>query len=268
MILKRYNRIFITFIITLYAFIEIGFFIANLGKFSHGGWVTLLIGSCLFAIMWAWYEARKIKNRYVEFTNLAQYLPLLNELSNDTSIPKYATHLVYLTSANKKDEIEEKVIYSIMQKFPKRADIYWFVHVDVMDEPYRCEYKVAHLVQDDVIRVDFKLGFRIAPRINQMFRFVVQDMVKNKEVDITSRYESLNRNNVIGDFKFVVIEKFFSSDNQLGLYDRIILKMYFFLKHVSITEENAFGLDTSNVLVEKFPLIISPMKELNLKRID
>ena len=267
MILKRYNRIFVTLIITLYAVIEIGFFIANMGKFSHGGWVTLMIGGCLFAIMWAWYQARKIKNRYVEFTNLAQYLPLLNELSNDTSIPKYATHLVYLTSANKKEEIEEKVIYSIMQKFPKRADIYWFVHVDVMDEPYRCEYKVTLLEKDDVVRVDFKLGFRIAPRINQMFRLVVQDMVKNKEVDITSRYESLNRNNVIGDFKFVVIEKFFSNENQLRLYERIILKIYFILKHVSLSEENAFGLDTSNVLVEKFPLIINPAKELNLKRI-
>jgi KUP system potassium uptake protein len=174
---------------------------------------------------------------------------------------------VYLTSANKKDEIEEKVIYSILQKLPKRADIYWFIHVDVMDEPYRCEYKVTNLVTDDVVRIDFKLGFRVAPRINQMFRTVVTDMVKNKEVDITSRYESLNKNNVIGDFKFVVIEKFFSNENELNLYENIILKIYFILKHVSVSEEKAFGLDTSNVLVEKFPLIISPSKELNMKRI-
>ena len=267
MILKRYNRIFITLIIAVYGFIETGFFIANMGKFEHGGWVTLLIAGGLFSVMWAWYEARKIKNRYVEFTNLKQYLPLLNELSNDTSIHKYATHLVYLTSADKKDEIEEKVIYSILQKLPKRADIYWFVHVDVMDEPYRCEYKVTNLVTDDVVRIDFKLGFRVAPRINQMFRTVVTDMVKNKEVDITSRYESLNKNNVIGDFKFVVIEKFFSNENELNLYENIILKIYFMLKHVSVSEEKAFGLDTSNVLVEKFPLIISPSKELNMKRI-
>jgi len=267
MILKRYNRIFITLIIALYGIIETGFFIANMGKFEHGGWVTLLIAGGLFSVMWAWHEARKIKNRYVEFTNLKQYLPLLNELSNDTSIHKYATHLVYLTSANKKDEIEEKVIYSILQKLPKRADIYWFIHVDVMDEPYRCEYKVTNLVTDDVVRIDFKLGFRVAPRINQMFRTVVTDMVKNKEVDITSRYESLNKNNVIGDFKFVVIEKFFSNENELNLYENIILKIYFILKHVSVSEEKAFGLDTSNVLVEKFPLIISPSKELNMKRI-
>jgi KUP system potassium uptake protein len=217
--------------------------------------------------MWVWYEARKIKNKYVEFTKLNEYLPQLRELSNDNSIHKYATHLVYLTSADNKDDIEAKVIYSILQKQPKRADIYWFLHVDVVDEPYRCEYKVSHLVKEDVIRIDFRLGFRIAPRLNTMFRTVVQDMVANKEVDIRSRYESLNKNNVIGDFKFVVIEKFFSNENLLPLYNKIILKIYFILKYISLSEEKAFGLDTSNVVVEKFPLVIFPVKEISLKRI-
>jgi KUP system potassium uptake protein len=267
MILKRYNRIFITLSISIYAIIEIGFFIANMGKFQHGGYVTLIIGSLLFGIMWVWYEARKIKNKYVEFTKLNEYLPQLRELSNDNSIHKYATHLVYLTSADNKDDIEAKVIYSILQKQPKRADIYWFLHVDVVDEPYRCEYKVSHLVKEDVIRIDFRLGFRIAPRLNTMFRTVVQDMVANKEVDIRSRYESLNKNNVIGDFKFVVIEKFFSNENLLPLYNKIILKIYFILKYISLSEEKAFGLDTSNVVVEKFPLVIFPVKEISLKRI-
>jgi KUP system potassium uptake protein len=218
--------------------------------------------------MWIWNEARKIKTRYVEFTSIDDYLSLLKDLSNDTSIPKYATHLVYLTSANRVEDIESKVIYSILQKQPKRADIYWFVHVDVVDEPYRCEYKVYHLVKNDVIRIDFRLGFRVAPRINLMFRKVVEDMVKAGEVDITSRYESLNRNNVIGDFKFVVIEKFLSNENELPFYEKVILKLYFVLKHISLSEEKAFGLDTSNVLVEKFPMLIAPVKDFNLKRIS
>jgi KUP system potassium uptake protein len=163
------------------------------------------------------------------------------DLSKDLSIPKYATHLVYLTGANRKDEIESKIIYSILQKQPKRADIYWFVHVDLMDEPYTMEYKVTEIIKDDVIRIDFKLGFRVAPRINLMFRKVVQDLVKNKEVDITSRYESLNKNNVIGDFRFVVMEKFLSSENELPFYEKVVLKIYFFLKSISLSEEKAFG---------------------------
>ena len=181
---------------------------------------------------------------------------------------RYATHLVYLTSANRKDEIESKIIYSILQKQPKRADIYWFVHVDLMDEPYTMEYRVTEIIKDDVIRIDFKLGFRVAPRINLMFRKVVQDMVKNKEVDITSRYESLNKNNVIGDFRFVVMEKFLSSENELPFYEKVVLKIYFFLKNISLSEEKAFGLDTSSVNIEKVPLIIAPPREIQLKRLD
>jgi KUP system potassium uptake protein len=219
--------------------------------------------------MFIWYYARKIRNRYVEFVRLGDYLPILEDLSHDLTIPKYATHLVYLTSADNQEEIESKIIYSIMQKRPKRADIYWFVHVDVVDEPYRMEYKVSEFIHDDVIRVDFRLGFRVAPRINLMFRKVVEDMVKNKEVDITSRYTSLHKNNIIGDFRFIVIEKFLSYENELPIHEKMILDIHSLLKHLSLSEEKAFGLDTSSVTVESVPLIIAPPKgELNLKRVD
>lgn len=266
--LKRYNLFYIVGFMITYAIIELSFLVANLDKLPHGGWVTMLIATILVIIMWIWYDARKIRNSYVEFTKLDEYLGLMYDLSKDLSIPKYATHLVYLTGAERKDEIESKIIYSILQKQPKRADIYWFVHVDLMDEPYTMEYKVTEIIKDDVIRIDFKLGFRVAPRINLMFRKVVQDMVKNKEVDITSRYESLNKNNVIGDFRFVVMEKFLSSENELPFYEKVVLKIYFFLKSISLSEEKAFGLDTSSVNIEKVPLIIAPPREIHLKRID
>jgi KUP system potassium uptake protein len=203
----------------------------------------------------------------VEFVKLKDYLNLLRDLSHDFSIPKYATHLVYLTSANNTDEIEEKVTYSILQKQPKRADMYWFVHVDVRDEPYTMEYKVTELIKGNIIRVDFRLGFRVEPRVNLMFRKVVEDLVKNFEVDITSRYESLGRKNVIGDFRFVVLEKFLSYENELPFFEKIIMDVYFFFKDISLSEERAFGLDTSSVTVEKVPMIISPVGELALRRI-
>jgi KUP system potassium uptake protein len=268
MIIKHYNRIFIFLVLITYMIIETSFLIANLSKFTHGGYITLLIATLLIVIMLAWYYARKIRNRYVEFVKLADYLPVLEDLSRDLSVPKYATHLVYLTSANNIEEIESKIIYSIMQKQPKRADIYWFVHVDVIDEPYRMEYKVCEFIHDDVIRIDFRLGFRVAPRVNLMFRKVVEDLVRNKEVDITSRYKSLNKNNIIGDFRFIVIEKFLSYENELPFYEKVILDIYFFLKHFSLTEEKAFGLDTSSVTIETVPLIIAPPKELNMKRVE
>lgn len=266
--LKKYPKVFVSVFAVTYIIIEGTFLVALLEKFPKGGYITLMIAVFLALIMGAWYLAKQIRQRYTEFVSLDAYKKMLCELSIDNSIQKYATHLVYLTSANNPSEIESKIIYSILQKRPKKADIYWFVHVDVMDEPYRMDYKVTHIAEEDLVRVDFKIGFRIPPRINLMFRKVVSDLVKNKEVDITSRYESLNKNNVIGDFKFVVLEKFLSYDNDLPLFEKVVLNVYDVLKWLSMSEAKAFGLDTSSVKIEKFPLVINPPKEMKLNRVE
>lgn len=265
--MKRYNKYFIYTIITVYVMIELSFLWANLSKFTHGGWITLLIASCLITVMTVLHLAKKIGKRYVDMVKFDDHKQLLIDLSNDDSLQKYATHLVYMTSANNPKEIEAKIIYSILQKRPKKADVYWFVHVDVLNEPYKMDYKVTHIADNDIIRIDFRLGFRVAPKINLMFRKVVQDMVKAGEVDITSRYESLNKNNVIGDFKFVVLEKFLSYENDLPTFEKIIMTIYFFLKKFSLSEAKAFGLDSSSVKIEKFPMVIKQPKELPLNRI-
>ena len=264
---RRVQSVWIYLYLVVYFAIEISFLIANLEKFLHGGYVTLIVGGGLFAVMYVWFRSRKIKNRYVEFVRMEHYIPMIQELSNDRTIGKYATHLVYMTSANNPKEIEHKIIYSILNKKPKRADIYWFVHVDVLDDPYTCEYSVEHIIPNDIIRVEFRVGFRVEQRINLMFRKVVEDLVNNKEVNITSRYESLERNNVVGDFQFVVLEKYLSQDNELPFFERIIMKIYFWLKEISLGEERGFGLDPSFVTVEKFPLIVAPVSKLSLKRV-
>lgn len=250
-----------------YLIIEVAYFVALMDKFVHGGYITLMIGGLLFGVMYVWQRARKIKNRYVEFVRVDEYIPKLEELSNDTSVPKFATHLVYLTSANNPREIEHKIIYSILSGKPKRADIYWFVHVDTLDDPYTCEYTVEHIIPNDIIRVEFRLGFRMAPRLNLMFKKVVEDLVANREVNILSRYESQQKNNMVGDFQFVVMEKFLSLDNELPFFEEIVMKLYFYLKELSVSEERSFGLEQSNVLVEKFPLVVAPVSKLKLKRV-
>lgn len=265
--LRRTPVPLVWFIFLFFVTIEVSFLIANLSKFVHGGWVTTVVASMLFFTMFVWYEARKIRNRFVEFVNLDEFLKTLKDLSDDTSIPKYATNLVYLTSANRRDEIESKVMYSILQKLPKRADIYWFVHVDVLDEPYTMDYRVIEMVNDKVIHIDFRLGFRIEPRMNLMFRQVVEDLVKNGEVDIISRYTSLKEKNITGDFRFVVIEKFISYENDLSFYQKFMLEAYDFLKIFSLPESKAFGLDTSSVTVETVPLVVRPAGKLKLKRL-
>ena len=267
LVLHRVNRVLIYLFLGVYLIIESSYFIALMAKFSHGGYLSILIGIAMFGVMYVWYRARKIKNRYIEFVRVEEYIPKLEELSNDNSVPKYATHLVYLTSANNHKEIEHKIMYSILSGKPKRADIYWFVHVDTTDDPYTSEYSVTHIIPNDIIRVEFRLGFRIAPRINLMFKKVVEDLVANREVNITSRYESQQRNNMVGDFQFIVLEKFLSQDNELPFVEHMVMKFYFWIKTLSVSEERSFGLEQSNVLTEKFPLVVVPVSKLKLRRI-
>lgn len=267
MVIRRVKPFFIYIFLLVYGAIEFTFLTALLLKFTHGGYFSMLIGIVMFSFMYLWFRARKIKNRYVEFVRLEKYLPLIQELSIDSTIPKYATHLVYLTSANNPKEIEHKIIYSILNRKPKRADIYWFVHVDTLDDPFTSEYSVDVIIPNEVIRIEFRLGFRVEPLVNIMFRHVVEDMVANGEVNITSRYESLQRNNVVGDFQFIVMEKFLSRDNELPFFEKLIMQLHFWVKEVSLSEERGFGLEPSNVTVEQFPLIVAPMTALKLTRI-
>lgn len=251
----------------LYGIIEGAFLIANMRKFPHGGWVSLAIGGTLMGVMYVWLKAFYIKRRLTEFVKLEPYVDALKQLSDDDSIPKYSTHLVFLTSAERSSEIEQKIIYSIFQKRPKRADIYWFIHVDTTDEPYTMEYKVTEVAPDDVFRINFRLGFRVQQRINLYFRKVIEDLVRNKEVDITSRYESLSKQHVTGDFRFVVLEKFLSVENDFPTIEKLVMQAYFYIRQFIASEDQYFGLDTSSVKVEKVPLVIAPIREVALKRV-
>jgi len=268
LVIHRAKQSLLYLYLFIYLSIEFSFLYANMDKFPHGGYVTLIVGSLLFFVMYDWFRARKIKNRYVEFVRLETYITKIQQLSNDRSIAKYATHLVYLTSADNPKEIEHKIIYSILNKKPKRADIYWFVHVDTVDDPYTTEYSVTHIIPNDIIRVEFRLGFRVQPRINLMFRKVVEDLIHNKEVSITNRYETAGASTVVSDFNFIVMEKYLSQDNELPIIERIIMKFHFWLKEISLSEERGFGLDPGNVVVEKFPLIVSPVSAIRLRRVE
>ncbi len=264
---KKYQAWGVVLFLTVYLAIEGSFLVANLVKFPHGGYVSVMIGAAIAGVMYIWLQAFQIKLRLTEYVRIDHYLQSLKELSRDISIPKYATHIVFMSNAARQSEIESKIIYSIFQKRPKRADIYWFVHVDTTDDPYTMEYKVNTIAPDDAYKITFKLGFRVEQRINLFLRKVIEDMVRHKEVDIVSRYESLNRQNVIGDFRFVVLEKFLSFENELPTFERTIMNAYFAIKGFTTPEDRWFGLDSSSVKIEKVPLVIRPVENISLKRI-
>jgi KUP system potassium uptake protein len=202
----------------------------------------------------------------IEYSKIQDYLDQLIALSKDQSVPKYATHLVYLSAVREEDSVESKIMYSILQKQPKRADIYWFAHIEVTDEPYTMEYKVRILAPDDAVRIDFRLGFRVQQRITLFLRQIIGEMIKKKEIDITSRYHSLREQNITGDFRFVLVEEVLSSDNELPASEQFVMSTYFWVKNFTASPEKWFGLDTSNVTIEKTPFVIRPATGINLVR--
>lgn len=256
----------VAIIASIFIFVELSFFIANSVKIVKRLFFLVFEVGLIFT-MFIWFKARKITNRFLTFIDLKEQIPILKALSEDQLIPKYCTHLIYLTKANNSRQIEQKIIYSIFSRKPKRADVYWFIHIDIVDEPYTMEYMVEELEEDKIIRVEFRLGFRIQPRVNVLFRKVVEDMVANKEIDITSRYDSLNKFNLAADFRFVIMEKFLSYENEFNLKDGFILRSYFAIKKLALSDTKAFGLDTSETSVEKIPLIVKPVTSIHLKRI-
>ncbi|HEY0055800.1 MAG TPA: KUP/HAK/KT family potassium transporter [Pedobacter sp.] len=265
---KHYPVYLIILFVIVYGAIELSFLAGNLPRILKGGWFTVILGSVLFSIMWSWSNGRRIRNKYMRFVDIEKYFPIISKLSADETIPKYASHLVYLTSANFKTEIEQSIIYSIIQKNPKRADVYWLLHVDVTDEPYTMEYKVTSFIPQQLIRVDFKLGFKVEQRINVLFRMVVEDLVESGEVEIMSKYPSLKEFNISGDFRFIVIEKVITNSDSLGFLDRSIIIYHQLLKKLSVPDEKSFGLDLSSIAVEKVPLMIDIPNKPPLQRVE
>jgi len=253
--------------IMVFATVEGSFFLANAAKILQR-WMFLIFEVGIIGTMWIWYKARKINNRFLHFVNISDNLPLLLELSQDTNIPKYASHLVYLTKANNDFEIEQKVLNSIFAKKPKRADVYWFLHIDRTNEPYTMEYSVNQIAPHTIIKVNLKLGFRVSPRVNVFFRNVVEEMVKNGEINLDNKYEPENHYNTSRDFKFIVLEKFLSYENEMQLREGIILKSYFMIKKLGQSDEKAFGLDTSEVIVEKVPYVVKAATRVVMKRVQ
>jgi KUP system potassium uptake protein len=268
--LKRQNvkTIFVVPFVAVFFTIEFSFLTANMFKFMHGGWVTIMLAGIICTVMIVWYNARIIKNKYVQFLTIKSFFKIISDINKDTTIPKYSTNLVYLSKADLKTEIEGKIIYSIINKQPKRADNYWILHIDHVDDPTTFEYSFEKLIPDILYRVNIRLGFQVQPLINLYFRQIIDELVKTKEFDIISKYPSLRKNNIPGDFRFIIIHRVYNQNQGLKVKERITMNLYNIIKHLGITDTRAYGLDTSNVQVESVPLVIKREYKSKIKRTE
>jgi KUP system potassium uptake protein len=263
---KKANRYYAVLVFIVFLTIEGGFLVANLHKFRYGGWFTLLLALIYFLIMLGSYFGRKIKNRYITFASLTDYLSVIKDLSKDKSIPKTATNLVYIIKANNKHQVESKVIYSIFQKQPKRAETYWLLHVDRVDDPKRFEYEVEQIIPGILIRLDFHIGFKVEPKINLYFKEALEDLVQSGEISLGSSYESLKKYNFAGDFKFILIDRIMIRDYKLSNWENFVLTLNNISRKLSVTDINTLQLDATSTIVEQVPILIDQPYRRRIKR--
>ena len=253
---KKFGKIYRYIILAVYLTIEGTFLAANLNKFMHGGWFTIILAMVFFIIMYGWYYGRKIKNRYITFTNLGKYLDYFRDLKNDSSIPYISANLVYITKADQPMEIESKIIYSIFRKHPKRANTYFLLHIDNDDAPNTFEYTINQIIPGTLIKIDFKLGFKIERRINLYFREVIEDMVNHKEFNLQSPFKSLQKYDITSNFLFVNLDRVLTVDYKLRGWEGFVMNLHNIIRGISSNDVKALGLDTSSTIEEKIPILL------------
>lgn len=245
--------LFFLFFVTL----EGLFFAANMFKFVHGGWFSILVMGLVGAIMIIWFNAIKVRARFLEYRPLADYTALICAIRNDTAIPKYASNLIYFSRSANPALVEDKIIYSIVNKQPKRADHYFIIHIISDDAPDTLEYEVNVVVPEAVYVVTMRLGFRVNPLVSIYFRQVVEDLVAAGKLNLTSTYPSLKANNIAGDFRFTIIHRVFSMSSLCKRRIAMLMQLHNVLRRLGITDQSAMNLDTSVVTSETVPLIIN-----------
>jgi KUP system potassium uptake protein len=262
----KHSRLRTGAIAIVFFLIEGMFLISNLSKFSQGGWFTYAIAFSFFLLMFVLLKARHLRDRHTEFVDLKHYVPMIQDLQVDTTIQKECTNLVYMAVADSKRYIDSNIIYSIFKKRPKRADVYWFVHVDTVDSPYTSKYSVDTIIPKKCFFIRIKLGFKADHRVNLLFNKILHEMAENAEIDLVSHYDSLKKHSMPADFKFIILHSLASVDSEISAFDDLIIDGYRFIKRHSLSTEEMYGLELANVEVETVPIMVGPPAKVRIKR--
>ncbi len=262
----KWNKLIVGGLMLVFLSVETAFLTANIAKIQER-WMFLFFELFIFLTMYIWYYARKSKNRFTRFVEIGAYTQKIEQLIADTSIPRFTEHLVYLTKANNRHEVEEKIIHSIFARKPKRARVYWLLHIHRTEQPYTLNYDVSELIEGALFKINISIGFRIQPKSELYFKHILNDLEMQGVVKNNNDQNPQFKYNPEHDFTFVVIERFLSVENEFSLREGLLLNAFFQMKKLSLSDEKAFGLDKSDVVLEQIPLVYQPDKTFNLTRI-
>lgn len=254
-------------LMAFFAFIEFIFFLASAVKFMHGGYVVVVLALAIVFVMVIWHAGTVIVAKYVKSLSLNDYKHQIKLLRDDLRFDLYQTNVVYLTNRMKKDLIDRSILYSILDKRPKRAQVYWFVNVRVTDEPYTATYKVDMLGTDYIVCVELYLGFRMPQTVPRYLRTIVQDLMESGRLPKQVQDYTITPGREVGDFRFVIIEERVSHARQLITLERFVMQTKASIKHVTASPMRWFGLQYSEATVEVVPLLLSDVLKLPIKEI-
>lgn len=266
----KHNRFLSELIIVFFLAIETVFLISNSVKFFEGGYVTFTIACILIMIMIIWQYGELLKNDntfHREYVSLLAYKRQLKKLSEDDTLPLYTTNLVYLTKIHEGYKVKKDILYSILDKRPKRAKVYWFVTVNVTDNPYTTEYSVDTFGTDYMVNVQLYLGFRMEQKVNFFLRQIVNEMMIKGELPRQPQTYTTIPDRNVGDFSFVLIQEVLSPDTQLNNIKKSIIQARLWLQRYTVTPAIWFGLSYSDVVMERVPLILGQLRSDRLRLI-
>ena len=247
-------------VLLVFGVIESVFFISSLGKFLHGGYFTAILTLLILFIMVIWYRGTQLERKYRTDLKMQDHVASLSALSKDESIYLMSHNLVYLDNAKDIEAIDRDILYSILDKDPKRAQAYWFVSVNVLDEPMTMNYQVETYDSDCIFRIRLNLGFKCSPRVNVYLRQIVQDLQRSGELPLQDKRYSIYGKSTVGSFKFCVIHKSVPTKTELSVLDEFILNAKYAIRHVAGSKVKWYGLDNSSLIYESVPLFVLPSK--------
>lgn len=254
----RKKRILPWIVLALFGLLEGVFFISSLGKFLHGGYFTVLLTLVILLLMIIWYRGTGLEHEFRTDIKVSDHVDALKSLRDDTSIHLLTHNLVYLDKGEDAEYIDRDILYSILDKDPKRAQAYWFVSVNVLDEPDTLNYQLETYGTDYIFRIKLNLGFKCSPRINVYLRQIVQDLLKSGELPEQDKKYSIYGKSPVGSFKFCLIHKSVPTKTEIAAIDELVLNAKYAIRKMAGSKSKWYGLDTSSLITEIVPLIVTP----------
>lgn len=267
LLMLKFPKRKVLYLITFGVFLSIEgiFLLSNIGKIAKGGWFTLILAITFFTMLFMYFKARLLRKRITEYVPMTKIIPMLTAIKNDDKVPYEATNIVYPTRSDNPNKLDATIFYSLFKKRPRKAGVVWFIHFDILNEPWGMHYSVHEVIDKSCYYVGIHLGFKEELRTEYFMCQIQRKMVEKGELSGLSVFESVKGQFTEPDFKFIVLNSRVATNNLLTPFQILSVKIYRFIKSTGLKPAEDFGLDKTNVVVEHIPISVTKQYSQELR---